>query len=219
MGYPIAWQDGKKQDVDGYGTRRPLHYIRSLRHRNRNMQPDGGASTWQKPKESLSDLSRTPIQKQTTSSYLPRELSTSSETYPSVKPRGFALNLDVPFLDLLRQGTSSTKKESFGNNGAERQPYRQNSLNFNVSDIFGKKFYTKDVHGSKYDIGLSKPSFPLSFSLPSLASSPKPSQGDGVHQFGLISPFSLSGIQQVKQLYQPFLSQLKSFKSLTDQQE
>ncbi|CAG5958524.1 unnamed protein product [Menidia menidia] len=30
---PTARQDGEKKQANGFGTRRPLHYIRALRHR------------------------------------------------------------------------------------------------------------------------------------------------------------------------------------------
>lgn len=170
MGDPKPLQDGKKQGQYGYGTRRPLHYIRALRQPNKNVQPKDQNQNAKIQKQTLS------------SSYLQENSPTQSQAqrnYTGVRPRGFALNLDVPVFDLLNQKGNGSPKVSFHGNDAE--PKYSPGLAIPSFDVFGNKESIKDLLGGGNGPGEPKPSLHLSFSVPLSATSLKPSQSGGGH--------------------------------------
>ncbi|XP_021174677.2 uncharacterized protein LOC105929656 [Fundulus heteroclitus] len=96
-----AWQDGgPKLDVHGY--RRPLHYVRSLRQPNINPEHFNPFNAWQNPQRGFVK-GVSPRQNLRQVSHLWPERSpiqpAPHRNYPLVRPRGFKVSLDLPFLE------------------------------------------------------------------------------------------------------------------------
>ncbi|CAG5958525.1 unnamed protein product [Menidia menidia] len=133
-GYLPAWQDGEKKGVTGYGTRRPLHYVRALRQSNGNLQPEDGV----KRQETRSFGDRR--QQQTLSSREPQKLSPSTSKFQTTRPatpRSLAINLEFPGLEFLRKNLTDrlTNKDHHGHNSLGRKPSKESGFNFQGSDI------------------------------------------------------------------------------------